>query len=62
MDLSLSESEQTLKESAASFVQREADRETLVNLSDSGEIWSRAWLPGMAAAGWLGLFVPAELG
>ena len=62
MDLSLSESEQTLKESAASFVQREADRETLVNLSESGEIWSRAWLPGMAAAGWLGLFVPAELG
>ena len=27
MDLSLSESEQTLKESAASFVQREAGRE-----------------------------------
>ena len=62
MDLSLSDSEQTLKDSAASFVQREADRETLVNLSESGEIWSRAWLPGMAAAGWLGLFVPAELG
>jgi alkylation response protein AidB-like acyl-CoA dehydrogenase len=62
MDLSLSESEQSLKESAARFVQREAGRETLVNLSESGEIWSRSWLPGMAAAGWLGLFVPAELG
>jgi alkylation response protein AidB-like acyl-CoA dehydrogenase len=62
MDLSLSEAEQTLKESAARFVEREAGRETLVNLSESGEIWSPSWLAAMAAAGWLGLFVPAELG
>ena len=62
MDLSLSETEQTLKESVASFVEREAGRATLVNLSTSGEIWSPSWLAGMAAAGWLGLFVPAELG
>jgi alkylation response protein AidB-like acyl-CoA dehydrogenase len=62
MDLSLSESEQSLKESAARFVQREAGRETLVSLTESGAIWSRSWLPAMAAAGWLGLFVPAELG
>ena len=62
MDLSLSASEQTLKESVAAFVQREAGRETRVNLGESGEIWSWSWLRAMAAAGWLGLFVPAEFG
>jgi alkylation response protein AidB-like acyl-CoA dehydrogenase len=62
VDLSLSDAEQTLQESAARFVEREAGRDTLVSLSRSGEIWPRSWLPAMAAAGWLGLFVPAELG
>ena len=64
MDLALSESEQLLKDAARQFVRQEAGRPVLTALDDpaSGEAagpWRPEWLPTFAAAGWLGLFVPA---
>ncbi len=62
MDLSLSESQQMLKQVAHSFMEREAPKDTITMLqgSETGfgpDVWERA-----AALGWLGLLIPAEYG
>lgn len=62
MDLSLSDSERMLQESVRGFVQREATRPALVDLDESGLTWRPEWLRTLADAGWLGMFVPEELG
>jgi alkylation response protein AidB-like acyl-CoA dehydrogenase len=64
MDLALSESEQLLKDAARQFVRQEAGRTVLTGLDDAApaDPWRPEWLPTFAAAGWLGMFVPAALG
>jgi alkylation response protein AidB-like acyl-CoA dehydrogenase len=62
MDLSLSESELILKDAVQQFVRHEVSRETLVSMYGSGFAWRPEWLDTFASAGWLGLFVPSQLG
>jgi alkylation response protein AidB-like acyl-CoA dehydrogenase len=62
MDLALTESELALRDSVRQFVRHEASIPVLTGLSESPQPWRRDWLPTFAAAGWLGLFVPGELG
>ena len=62
MDLSLSEYQQQLKNTARDFMERECSKETLVELDESETgytdvIWQRA-----SEIGWLGMLVPAEYG
>jgi alkylation response protein AidB-like acyl-CoA dehydrogenase len=67
MDLALSESEQLLKDAARQFVRQEAGWPVLTGLDDPASAgpagpWRPEWLRTFAAAGWLGVFVPAALG
>lgn len=62
MDLSLSESQQMLKQVARSFMEREAPKDAITALqrSETGvqpELWQQA-----ADLGWLGLLIPTEYG
>jgi alkylation response protein AidB-like acyl-CoA dehydrogenase len=62
VDLSLTESQEMLRTTARSFMEREAPKDTIVALqrADSGlvpELWRKA-----SALGWLGIVVPAEYG
>jgi alkylation response protein AidB-like acyl-CoA dehydrogenase len=62
MDLSLTESQEMLRASARSFVEREAPRHALVAAQKDGahlarELWGKA-----SALGWPGMLVPAEYG
>ncbi|HLZ71160.1 MAG TPA: acyl-CoA dehydrogenase family protein [Dehalococcoidia bacterium] len=62
MDLSLTESQQMLRQVARNFIEREAPKDAITALqgSETGfrpEIWEQA-----AALGWLGLLIPAEYG
>ncbi len=62
MDLSLSEYQQQLKNTARDFMERECPKDTLVELDESETgytdvIWQRA-----SEIGWLGMLVPAEYG
>ena len=62
MDLSLTESQEMLRSSARTFVEREAPRHVIVALQSAEsslvpELWRKA-----CEAGWLGILVPAEYG
>jgi alkylation response protein AidB-like acyl-CoA dehydrogenase len=62
VDLSLTESQEMLKSSARTFVEREAPRHTIVALQGAEsslvpDLWRKA-----CEAGWLGILVPAEYG
>ena len=62
MDLALTESQELLKNSARTFMAREAPKDLIVGLeaSPSGvvpEVWDKA-----CALGWLGMLIPAEYG
>jgi alkylation response protein AidB-like acyl-CoA dehydrogenase len=62
MDLSLTESQEMLRTSAHSFVEREAPRHTIVALQKSAsslvpELWQKA-----SELGWLGILVPSRYG
>ena len=62
MDLSLTESQEMLRTSARTFVEREAPRHVIVALQSAEsslvpELWRKA-----CEAGWLGILVPAEYG
>jgi alkylation response protein AidB-like acyl-CoA dehydrogenase len=62
MDLALTESQEMLRSSARSFVEREAPRHTIVALQKSAsslvpELWRKA-----AELGWLGILVPSRFG
>jgi len=62
MDLSLTEQQELLKHTAADFMDREAPRDTLLELeeTDSGysdELWQKA-----SDIGWLGMLVPEKYG
>lgn len=62
MDLSLTESQEMLRTSAHSFVEREAPRHTIVALQKSEsslvpELWQKA-----SELGWLGILVPSRYG
>ncbi len=62
MDLSLTETQQMLKQTARDFMEREAPREAIVALqrSETGfrpEVWETA-----ARLGWLGMLIPTEYG
>ncbi len=62
MDLSLSEYQQQLKNTARDFMDRECPKETLLDLDESetgysDDIWQKA-----SEIGWLGMLVPAEYG
>jgi alkylation response protein AidB-like acyl-CoA dehydrogenase len=62
MDLSLSPSEEMLRASVRTFVQREASTETLVGLQGTAAGCAPGWTQVMAASGWLGLLVPDDCG
>ncbi|HLY82308.1 MAG TPA: acyl-CoA dehydrogenase family protein [Acidimicrobiales bacterium] len=62
MDLGLSDSEQLVKETARSFVERFAPRERLVAVQASDDGYDPRWVPAMVDAGWLGMLVPASHG
>ena len=62
VDLSLTESQEMLRSSARTFVEREAPRHMIVALQGAEsslvpELWRKA-----CEAGWLGILVPAEYG
>jgi len=62
MDLSLTESQEMLRSTARSFMEREAPRDAVVAMQRAEsslvpELWRKA-----AALGWLGMLVPDELG
>ena len=62
MDLALTESQEMLRSSARTFVEREAPQHTIVALqrADSSlvpDLWRKA-----SEAGWLGILIPAEYG
>lgn len=62
MDLSLTESQEMLRTSARSFVEREAPRHTIVALQKAEsslvpELWQKA-----SELGWLGILVPSRYG
>lgn len=62
MDLSLSPAEELLRDSVRSFVEREANIETLVGVQDTAAGFRPEWTRAMADAGWLGLLVPGDCG
>ena len=62
MDLSLSDTEQRLAESVRRFVDRAAPKDRLVDLRATRAASPADWATTMAAAGWLGLLIPSELG
>jgi alkylation response protein AidB-like acyl-CoA dehydrogenase len=62
MDLSLSQSEEMLRASVRTFVQREAGTERLVELQGTAVGCLPGWTEVMAASGWLGLLVPDDCG
>ena len=62
MDLSLSEYQQQLKNTAQDFMERECPKDMLLDLEDtetgySDEMWQKA-----SEIGWLGMLVPEEYG
>jgi alkylation response protein AidB-like acyl-CoA dehydrogenase len=62
MDLSLTEQQELLKNTARDFMERECSRDTLLELEEtetgySDELWQKA-----AEIGWLGMLVPEEYG
>jgi alkylation response protein AidB-like acyl-CoA dehydrogenase len=62
MDLSLTENQEMLRNSAREFIQREYSKEILLDLDDrdisyTQEIWDR-----VAGIGWLGILIPQEYG
>lgn len=62
MDLSLTESQQMLKNTARSFMEREAPKDLLVSLQDSDTGLASGWWETAARIGWLGMLVPPEYG
>src|SRR5436305_11661489 len=62
MDLSLTESQQMLKNTARSFMEREAPKELLVALQGSETGLGEGWWETAARLGWLGMLIPAEYG
>src|SRR5262245_19734223 len=62
MDLALTESQEMLRASARSFVEREAPRHALVVAQKDGQHLARALWQKAAELGWPGLLVPAEYG
>jgi alkylation response protein AidB-like acyl-CoA dehydrogenase len=62
VDLSLTSSQELIRDSAQSFVRRHAPRAELVRLAKSGETWNPAWFDQFRSAGWTGALIPAEFG
>jgi alkylation response protein AidB-like acyl-CoA dehydrogenase len=62
MDLSFSDTEQTLASIVRDFVRRAAPKDVLVGLQSEQAPSPRDWAEAMAAAGWLGLLIPDESG
>src|SRR5712691_230962 len=62
MDLTLTDSQEMLKQAARSFIQREGPKDLIVSLEQAGsalvpDLWRKA-----CELGWLGLLIPAEHG
>ena len=62
MDLSLSESQQMLKDGAEDFLARSAPRDVLVALDDTETGYSDAMWKAAAEIGWLGIVTPEAYG
>ena len=62
MDLSLSEYQQQLKNTARDFMDRECPKETLLDLDESDTGYSDGIWQKASEIGWLGMLVPAEYG
>src|SRR5919201_6469382 len=62
MDLSLTESQQLLRNTARSFMEREAPKEVLVALQGSETGLESGWWETAAQLGWLGMLIPTEYG
>lgn len=62
MDLSLTSSQELIRDSAQSFVKRHAPRTELVRQAKAGQTWDAGWFDQFRSAGWTGALVPAEFG
>ena len=62
MDLSLTESQTLIQDSAKSIVRRHAPRAELVRQARNGETWNPQWFTQFREAGWTGALIPAEFG
>ena len=62
MDLSLTESQQMLKNTVRAFMDREAPKEALVALQSSPTGYDQRTWEAAADLGWLGMLIPAEYG
>ncbi|MBM3138648.1 MAG: acyl-CoA dehydrogenase [Chloroflexi bacterium] len=62
MDLSLTESQQLLKQSVEDFIEREAPRDTLVELQQTERGFNDTIWKTAAETGWLGMLIPEQYG
>src|SRR5205814_8436248 len=62
MDLALTESQQMLRNTARSVIEREAPKEVLVAAQGSETGLQADWWRTAAEIGWLGMLIPAEYG
>lgn len=62
MDLSLTESQQMLKNTVRAFMDRETPKDVLVGLQQSPTGYDQRTWEAAADLGWLGLLIPAEYG
>ena len=62
MDLSLTESQQMLKNTVRAFMDRETPKEVLVALQSSATGYDQRTWEAAADLGWLGMLIPAEYG
>lgn len=62
MDLSLTETQQLLKQSVEDFLERDATREAIVELQETERGYSPEHWRTMSETGWLGVLIPEEYG
>ena len=62
MDLSLTENQEMLRNSAREFIQREYSKEVLLDLSSRNVGYTPDLWKKVAGIGWLGICVPQEYG
>ena len=62
MDLSLTESQTLIRDSARSFVRRHVPRAELVRQARHGETWNPDWFAQFREAGWTGALIPTAFG
>ena len=62
LDLSLSENEEMLKNTALSFLEREVPKDVMMDIHDSDTGYTEDIWQKMVDMGWLGIIIPEEYG